>query len=95
MTLVLLGAMSTISSTAVTEGIKFLVRVLQQAHKSQEKHLVILCQQISSLAFSPKEKVQGWLRRMVLGCVNDCFDDVLVHSKLLFKFTDLLTKEER
>ena len=94
-TLVLLGAMSSVSSLAVTDGVKFLVHVLQQANKSQEKHLEVLCRQINTLAVAPSDQIHKWLRRLVLGCVNDCADDVLEQSKLLFKFADLLIKEER
>ena len=94
-TLVLLGSMSSVSSLAVTDGVKFLVHVLQQANKSQEKHLDVLCRQINTLAVAPTDQIHKWLRRLVIGCVNDCADDVLEQSKLLFKFADLLIKEER
>lgn len=94
-TLILLGAMSTISSSAVTHGLQLTNRILQHADKSQEKHLEVMCHQLNTLIFAPAESVQKWLHRLVLGCVNDCPEDVLVHAKLLFKFSELLVKKER
>ena len=46
------------------------------------------------LALLPIEKLQSWLRRLVIGSVSDSTSDVVGHIKLLHKFVDLLTKED-
>ena len=46
------------------------------------------------LALLPIEKLQSWLRRLVIGSVNDSTSDVVGHIKLLHKFVDMLTKED-
>lgn len=51
-TLVLLGGMSSVSSTAVYEGLRLLVRILQHSEKSHDSHIATLCKQVSKSALT-------------------------------------------
>ena len=45
--LVLLGGMSSVSSTAVNEGLRLLIKILQNSEKSHDSHLTVLCKQVN------------------------------------------------
>ena len=51
--------------------------------------------QIASLGIISKDKLNSLLRRLVIGSCEDSVSDVAGHMKLVRKFVELLTKEDR
>ncbi len=98
----MLAASPMASSTAITESLKFLSKVLHLAEKATSSgkplgdspHLEVLVRQVSGLALLPPEQLSTWIRRLVVGSPADNEMDAETNTSLLRKLMEVLSKEE-
>ncbi len=57
-------------------------------------HFYVYYSQISSLGLVPKQRLQSFLRRVVVGSSHETISDIVNHVKLLRTFIHLLTKDD-